>query len=205
MRGSVVRLTIGDYLYRVSGFLENVNISIDNTNTSWEIMLNPKETDVAQLPHVVTVQCNFKPIMDFLPRRETYDQPYVPLIANGSKYSNTAIDAPNASSTNRAAALVAQEAAAQQAIAQGTAAAAVANYRSQNPLSANNILGGQYATTITQAAGTPNNGYPAPKKASNAIIQNTVNYSTGVPTLNPYGYVGGANGTKKRLNYGTYY
>ena len=80
MRGSVVKLTIGDYLYRVPGFLDNVNVSIDNTNTSWEIVLDPKETNVAQLPHLVTVSVSFKPIFNFLPRRETIDSPNVPLI-----------------------------------------------------------------------------------------------------------------------------
>lgn len=84
MRGSVVRLTIGDYIYRMPGFLENVNVTIDNSNTPWEIqMLGPEvESDVAQLPHMVTVQCTFKPIMDVLPSRVTMANPNVPLIGN---------------------------------------------------------------------------------------------------------------------------
>ena len=78
MRGSVVKLTIGDYLYRVPGFLENVNVSIDNGNTPWEIVLNEAEKkDVRQLPHMVTVQCTFKPIMDILPRRQKSTDPFV--------------------------------------------------------------------------------------------------------------------------------
>lgn len=85
MRGNVVRLTIGDYVYRMPGFLENVNVSIDNSNTPWEILLNAGagQDDVRQLPHMVTVQCSFKPIMDILPRRQTWLSPYVPLIVNG--------------------------------------------------------------------------------------------------------------------------
>jgi hypothetical protein len=87
MRGNVVRLTIGDYLYRVPGFLENVNVTIDNGNTPWEIVLKDDiETDVRQLPHMVTVQCSFKPIMDILPRRVDYSNPFVPLIANKDHY-----------------------------------------------------------------------------------------------------------------------
>jgi hypothetical protein len=84
MRGNVVRVTIGDYIYRVPGFLENVNVTIDNSNTSWEIMLSDgaDEDDVRQLPHMVTVQCSFKPIMDILPRKEKYLSSYVPLIVN---------------------------------------------------------------------------------------------------------------------------
>lgn len=91
MRGNVVKLTIGDYLYRVPGFLENVNVSIDNTNTSWEIVLNKDEKDVAQLPHVVTVSTSFKPIFDFLPRRENIDNPVVPLIGTTDFLSGSII------------------------------------------------------------------------------------------------------------------
>jgi len=70
MRAPVIRLTIGDYIYRMPGFLENVNVTIDG-NTSWEIMLDPKETGVAQLPHSVDVSVSFKPIFDILPQRTT--------------------------------------------------------------------------------------------------------------------------------------
>lgn len=91
LRGSVVRLTIGDYIYRMPGFLENVNVVIDNTNTPWEIKLyKNNEEDVAQLPHVITVNCTFKPIMDILPARVTNERPYVPLIGNvqGTRFLN---------------------------------------------------------------------------------------------------------------------
>jgi hypothetical protein len=67
MRAPVVRITIGDYLYRVPGFLESVNFTIDN-NTPWEINL---DGDLAQLPQVVDVSISFKPIMDILPRRSS--------------------------------------------------------------------------------------------------------------------------------------
>ena len=89
MRGSVVRMTIGDYIYRMPGFLESVNVTIDNSNTSWEILLNEyNDDDVRQLPHVISVSCAFKPIMDILPRRQTYASPFVPLIVNGDNYLN---------------------------------------------------------------------------------------------------------------------
>jgi len=110
MRGSVVKLTIGDYLYRVPGFLESVNVTIDNGNTPWEIQLNEfinsgdpattaqafrteattgikqGEDDVRQLPHMVSVQCSFKPIMDILPRRVTLNNNFVPLLANNGDF-----------------------------------------------------------------------------------------------------------------------
>ena len=89
MRGNVVKLTIGDYLYRVPGFLESVNVTIDNSNTPWEIVLNQYgegEDTVRELPHMVTVQCTFKPIMDILPRKEDYNNPFVPLLANNGDF-----------------------------------------------------------------------------------------------------------------------
>ena len=90
MRGNVVKLTIGDYIYRMPGFLENVNITIDNSNTPWEIKLKGAiETDVAELPHMVTVSCTFKPIMDILPRKATFGDLNVPLIANGPVISGS--------------------------------------------------------------------------------------------------------------------
>lgn len=85
MRGNVVRLTIGDYLYRMPGFLENVNVTIDNSNTPWEIVLDPNtlDKDMAQLPHFVTVACTFAPIMDILPRKVSQtNSGSVALIAN---------------------------------------------------------------------------------------------------------------------------
>lgn len=95
MRGNVVNLTIGDYLYRVPGFLENINVTIDNSNTPWEILLNEfDDSDVRQLPHIVTVQCSFKPIMNILPRKESYSSPFVPLIANKDHYLDPAATTP---------------------------------------------------------------------------------------------------------------
>jgi hypothetical protein len=78
MRAPIIRLTIGDYLYRVAGMLENVNITVDD-NAPWEIASND---DLKQLPHVVNVQCSFKPIQDFLPRRENKSNLNVPFITD---------------------------------------------------------------------------------------------------------------------------
>ena len=76
MRAPLMRLTIGDYFYRVAGLLESVNISIDD-NVPWEInstepWYGDNPVDLKQLPHVINVQCTFKPIQDFLPRREKF-------------------------------------------------------------------------------------------------------------------------------------
>jgi len=65
MRAPLVRVTIGDYINRVPGFLESVNITVDNGNP-WEINL---DNDSSQLPQVIDVSVSFRPIMDILPRR----------------------------------------------------------------------------------------------------------------------------------------
>jgi hypothetical protein len=71
MRAPLVRVTIGDYLYRIPGFLENVNITVDN-NYPWEVNLEKSQTgDIAQLPQVVDISVSFKPIFDILPKRST--------------------------------------------------------------------------------------------------------------------------------------
>ena len=62
MRGSVIKLTIGDYLYRMPGVLENVNLTVSQ-DSSWEI------GEGNQLPHYIDVSISFKPILQELPRR----------------------------------------------------------------------------------------------------------------------------------------
>jgi hypothetical protein len=128
MRAPLVRLTIGDYLYRVAGFLENVNITIED-NSPWEIQkYSFFGLQSRQLPKLLNVQCIFKPIQDFLPKRATYTSKqdsdlnftnspkksmYVPYITeykeNGNGYvgqllydTTPKISVPNANSNNLA-------------------------------------------------------------------------------------------------------
>ena len=79
MRAPMVKLTIGDYVSRMPGFLESVNITIDGTS-SWEI------DEDRQLPHVVDVSLSFKPIYDTLPRRSTINQT-TPIIGSKNFYN----------------------------------------------------------------------------------------------------------------------
>jgi hypothetical protein len=74
MRAPVIRMTIGDYLYRVPGFLESVNVTVDN-NYPWEINLEKSQVgDIAQLPQVLDIAVSFKPIMDVLPKRASINK-----------------------------------------------------------------------------------------------------------------------------------
>ena len=170
MRGNVVNLTIGDYFYRVPGFLENVNVTL-NTDVGWEILLGEYlEIGVAQLPFVVDVSCTFKPIMNILPRRENYEQPYIPLIAN-TGFLETGIDNPNGSATNKAQALAAQQKAIDDAAAQASIAADEARRSSiaaQQAAQSSTLSATQLAASSTQKTSGAktsafNSKQPAPK------------------------------------------
>ena len=85
MRAPIIRMTIGDYLYRVPGFLESVNVNIDN-NYPWEVNLEKSQVgDIAQLPQVMDISVSFKPIMDILPKRASINK----LIEATSATNNT--------------------------------------------------------------------------------------------------------------------
>ena len=72
MRAPLIKLTIGDYMYRLPGFLDSINLTVLN-ESAWEIALDPTglDADMNQMPQMIQVQCSFKPIHDFLPQRET--------------------------------------------------------------------------------------------------------------------------------------
>jgi hypothetical protein len=92
MRAPIVRVTIGDYLYRMPGFIESVNVNISN-DTSWETTEDPNyaglDSSIAQLPHYLDVSISFKPISDTLPNR------YGTHILNNKLYVETAEIAPS--------------------------------------------------------------------------------------------------------------
>jgi hypothetical protein len=76
MRAPLVKLTLGDYFYRVPGFIESINVTADNS-TSWEINLEEKlgldsTSAVQELPHVLEVAISFKPIHNILPKRASF-------------------------------------------------------------------------------------------------------------------------------------
>jgi len=82
MRGSLHKLTIGEYFYRTTGVITSMNISVDD-NYPWEIKIRQPELrkenngDVnasgdqlqMEVPQILKIQMSFKPIMDKLPQR----------------------------------------------------------------------------------------------------------------------------------------
>ena len=69
MRTPVVKMTAGDYLYRQPGFLNSINLSIEQ-DYPWEL---ESGNGSYQLPHIIKADCQFTPLHDFLPRRLTPD------------------------------------------------------------------------------------------------------------------------------------
>jgi hypothetical protein len=73
MRGSLHKLTIGEYFYRTTGVITSMNISVED-NYPWEIKMsqpelsgslnNPNLDDRGQMevPQILKIQMNFKPI-----------------------------------------------------------------------------------------------------------------------------------------------
>jgi len=95
MRSPVVKMTIGDYIYRQPGFLNNINLSIES-NYPWEIQLDKlgRDRDVAQLPQVIKADCQFTPLHDFLPRKSASTDQITGLI-NSQRYKNDPSLLPN--------------------------------------------------------------------------------------------------------------
>lgn len=76
MRGSIAKVTVGDYIYEQPGIIESVDYKWQ-TNYPWEISFqNPEGGERGQvLPHVLDVSLSFRVIHDFLP--ETGEKPFI--------------------------------------------------------------------------------------------------------------------------------
>lgn len=73
MRGNFMKLTIGDYLNSVPGFITSLTYTI-NENIPWDTGRNEdgtRNSDNMILPQVINVNCNFTPVHNFLPRKSS--------------------------------------------------------------------------------------------------------------------------------------
>ena len=71
MRGTFVKLTVGDYIYELPGFINNVSITWNN-DYPWELALGRLEGDeldsgTQELPMLLDVNFGFTPIHKFIP------------------------------------------------------------------------------------------------------------------------------------------
>jgi len=73
MRGPLVQLTMGGYLYEQVGFITALTYDIPN-DTTWEIGINTdggSDSTVKELPHRINVSSfNFTPIHNFVPQKQ---------------------------------------------------------------------------------------------------------------------------------------
>jgi hypothetical protein len=82
MRGNYALLTVGDYIYQQPGVFTSLNIS-DLLEAPWEIAINEpegrpsqtgKDTKQHVVPKYMKVDLQFKPIHNFLPRKNKRDK-----------------------------------------------------------------------------------------------------------------------------------
>ena len=96
MRGNLVRLTVGGYLFEQPGFMTSLTYDISQ-DTSWEIAINAEgdsDSSVKELPHMIKVTANFTPVHNFLPEKpNNANKPTARFISLsngvGSNYSDT--------------------------------------------------------------------------------------------------------------------
>jgi len=74
MRGNIIKLTIGGYLYEQPGIITDISYEMNDDNSSWEIGIDDNgdpDSSVKQLPHIIRVNSfNFIPIHEFVPRKQ---------------------------------------------------------------------------------------------------------------------------------------
>ena len=73
MRGNLVELTLGGYLYEQPGFITSLAYDIPQ-ESPWEIGIDENgdyDSSVKELPLMINVSLNFQPIHNFVPRKDT--------------------------------------------------------------------------------------------------------------------------------------
>ena len=88
MKGTLVRMTVGSYLYEVAGTMNSVKYNW-RENYPWEIaMQNPEnniDDDMQELPHIMDCSINFTPIHDFVPQTGLYHYITSPRLSGNAK------------------------------------------------------------------------------------------------------------------------
>jgi hypothetical protein len=96
MRGNIVTLTVGGYLYEQPGIITGLSYEMNDDNATWEIGIDTEggnDNSVKELPHLIKVTgFNFIPIHDFVPRlqqnsygRFDTEKPYIDSNSYGSE------------------------------------------------------------------------------------------------------------------------
>ena len=100
MRGTLVKLTVGDYVYALPGFLEEVTYTWQN-EYPWEIAFQSPEgtadEDMQELPHILDCQVTFRPIHPFTPRTGLHHYITNPYAGKSSFFNQDGTTAPKPS------------------------------------------------------------------------------------------------------------
>jgi len=98
MRGNIITLTIGGYLYEQPGIITGFTYEMNDENDTWEIGINEEgisDDSVKELPHIVRVKgFNFIPIHQFVPRKVigngdvNVNEKYISLQAINNNYND---------------------------------------------------------------------------------------------------------------------
>lgn len=93
MRGPLMQLTIGGYLYEQVGFFTSLTYDIPQ-ESPWEIGINDvggEDSLVKELPHIIKVQASYTPIHDFVPSKQdiTFIDQYDVFDKNANKIIKT--------------------------------------------------------------------------------------------------------------------
>ncbi len=88
MRGPLLQLTMGGYLYEQVGFFTSLTYEIPAEST-WEIGIDDKGNEdgsVKELSHIIKVQASFTPIHDFVPAKQSliFDDQLLVTVKNSS-------------------------------------------------------------------------------------------------------------------------
>ena len=81
MRTPFMRLTVGSWMNRIPGVINNINLKWQK-DYPWEINLTGPEDepglrDMVVLPHVLDVTLGFTPVHNFLPRKSITEAPFI--------------------------------------------------------------------------------------------------------------------------------
>jgi hypothetical protein len=92
MAGTLVRLTVGGYLYSQPGFITSLTYDVPS-ESPWEIGINDanagSDNSVKELPHIIRVSgFNFTPIHNFVPRKQTNTYEGTKILAGRDKDGN---------------------------------------------------------------------------------------------------------------------
>lgn len=98
MRGNIVKLTIGDYIYRQPAIIRSLSLT-PPTDSTWEIAMdepeNGMDNDMYELPHAIDGNVSFQIIHNFLPQTSLHKSGFIIPINDNKKWLSEIKDLPN--------------------------------------------------------------------------------------------------------------